>query len=172
MNSGMSYTAKLAAYSNLLEAEWLAMLLFRPHLELVSFLLGRPGSLSLSALAAALEGSRCIVSRTHVRPFQMSRIAFSLTPNDLATAAAVKHLLSRVLESRWSILIAKICMACCNVSIVRVLHAWMDDGPCITLVERPCNFRANATLELCQVRIDANHKRFSYTKIFYTAKIL
>jgi hypothetical protein len=80
----------------MLDVGWFAMLRFRSDFvvnprPLTHF--GRPGSLSLGALGTAPAGSKCIVSRTHVFPLQMSRIAFSLTPNDLANAAAVERFL-------------------------------------------------------------------------------
>ena len=47
---------------------------------------GRPGGRRRAAMMAR-AGSRCIVSRSHVRPFQMSRTAFSLIPNARAMSA-------------------------------------------------------------------------------------
>ena len=74
---------------------------------------GRPTFLSCVGLVLSLVVSKCCVSRLQVRPFQMSRIAFSLTPNERAIMAAGCCL--SALAEAFSILILKMSTACCSV---------------------------------------------------------
>ena len=104
-------------------------------LELVKrrFKRGRPGGLLLATITTR-AGSRCIVSRSQVRPFQMSRTAFALTPNSRATLQGLMFwpLFRAWLES----LIENISTACSTVRIALVLQAWIEDKSCCSWSRR------------------------------------
>ena len=92
---------------------------------------GRPGGRRRAAMTTR-AGSRCIVSRSQVRPFQMSRTAFSLTPNARATQHGLR-LSYRLLESvLLASLILRISIACSAVRIALVLQAWIDESSLIS----------------------------------------
>ena len=66
-------------------------------------------------------------SWNQVRPFQMSRMALSLTPKAIATWVELTLSFLAIEDdwlARW---ILKIVMACSVVRMARVLHAWIED---------------------------------------------
>ena len=85
---------------------------------------GRSGG-RRDAYVMTRAGSRCMVSRNQVRPFQMSRTVFSLTPK---ARAILEGLSCCLIAAGPEILILKISIACSAVKMALVLQALIEDN--------------------------------------------